>query len=70
MTGVGTTLSPPKAAPQSPQWMRAASLVVVLQDGISLPPLLFHAGGMPELIRCLQQVWSPAGEKGGGGLAT
>ena len=48
--------------------MRAASLVVVLQDGISLPPLLFHAGGMPELIRCLQQVWSPAGEKGGGDL--
>ena len=41
------------------QWMRAASLTAVRQDGLSLPPLLFHAGGLPELIKSLKKVRMP-----------
>ena len=36
-----------------------ASLVLVLQDGLSLPPLHFHAGGLQELIKCLKKASLP-----------
>jgi hypothetical protein len=36
--------------------IRAASLVLVRQDGLSLPPLVFHSGGLPELLGSLRKV--------------
>ncbi|GAX73867.1 hypothetical protein CEUSTIGMA_g1317.t1 [Chlamydomonas eustigma] len=35
--------------------IRAASLVIVRQDGLSLPPLVFHKGGLPELLDALNK---------------
>lgn len=32
-----------------------ASVVLVLQDGLSLPPMHFHAGGLRELMACLKK---------------